>query len=262
VYETASLLNLDAVRLRAIGENLSNPPLPPDGQFPKVDADSMTAADQGFADLITDLLPRAQRLEGRLPYSDVAAFAHNRLADLDAMVAFLLAFGDHVRTLLRPPYAAFAELAEQPPADPAPERRDPRVHRDRLHDMRMPPYMRDSDATALSLTRRQYLQILALIDRLEQQARQAVAARAPAAAKEAAREALAAHAALLGALPGQQHAAFRLLAGAEAAAPAVAQPLPPVETPIRRRVATFLEARRRLAEGGAAAQPLAEVPPP
>jgi hypothetical protein len=36
-----------------------------------------------------------------------------------------------------------------------------------MHDMRMPPYMRDSDATALSLTHRQYHEILALIDRLE-----------------------------------------------------------------------------------------------
>jgi len=33
--------------------------------------------------------------------------------------------------------------------------------------MRMPPYMRDETASALSLTRRQYLEVLALIDALD-----------------------------------------------------------------------------------------------
>ena len=35
-----------------------------------------------------------------------------------------------------------------------------------MHDMRMPPYMRDSDATALSITRRQYDTIMGVADRL------------------------------------------------------------------------------------------------
>ena len=38
--------------------------------------------------------------------------------------------------------------------------------RDGLHDMRMPPYMRDSDAAPLSLTWRQYREVMALIDHL------------------------------------------------------------------------------------------------
>jgi hypothetical protein len=52
-------------------------------------------------------------------------------------------------------------------AKPNPALRDPRITRDVLHDMRMPPYMRDSDATPLSLTRRQYQFLMKVLKRLE-----------------------------------------------------------------------------------------------
>src|SRR2546423_881188 len=45
--------------------------------------------------------------------------------------------------------------------------RDPRNPRDGEHDMRMPPYMRDETSAALSLTRRQYDQIMNLADYLQ-----------------------------------------------------------------------------------------------
>ena len=53
------------------------------------------------------------------------------------------------------------------PAVLAPRERDPRVARDRRQDMRMPPYMRDSDGTALSLTWRQYHAVIDFIARVE-----------------------------------------------------------------------------------------------
>jgi hypothetical protein len=104
-----------------------------------------------------------------LPYADIAQAAHARLSELDDLMAFLRTSGERVRTLIRPPYGAFSALEENPAATatPNPQHRDPRINRDRAHDMRMPPYMRDSDASALSLTRRQYLQVQALLDHLD-----------------------------------------------------------------------------------------------
>jgi hypothetical protein len=51
------------------------------------------------------------------------------------------------------------------PIKPRPHQqfRDPRVERDGFHDMRMPPYMRDSDQNSLSITYRQYAAILELM---------------------------------------------------------------------------------------------------
>jgi hypothetical protein len=167
VYETVSLANLDATRRNAIVDNAANGV---DGftQPPRTDRQTMTPADAPYADLTTTLVqpPTAQ---APLPYADAAGTAHARLSELDDLVEFLRFNGDRVRQMLRRPYGAFRELAENPAASatPDPDRRDPRISRDRAHDMRMPPYMRDSDASALSLTRRQYLQIKALLDFLE-----------------------------------------------------------------------------------------------
>jgi hypothetical protein len=38
-----------------------------------------------------------------------------------------------------------------------------------MHDMRMPPYMRDSDDNPLSLTWRQYATLMQLVEQLERQ---------------------------------------------------------------------------------------------
>jgi hypothetical protein len=136
----------------------------------------MTARDKPFADdkLIDSLAPAAA---ARFPlrYAAAANSIHGPLTDLDQLLFFLASNRERVRQIIRPPWGAFPELSPTMPHETAPPRprRDPRVERDQMHDMRMPPYMRDSDATALSITRRQYDTIMAVANRL------ATAMRAP-----------------------------------------------------------------------------------
>jgi len=91
--------------------------------------------------------------------------------------------------MLRPAYGAFDDLAESVKStdSPAGTHRDPRTARDQAHDMRMPPYMRDETASALSLTRRQYVEVLRLIDALADRKATAAAATPEAAVAAAAR---------------------------------------------------------------------------
>ncbi len=166
VFETLSLLNLDANRAWAINDNALTSSLPGKSpNLPYIDRDTMTARDRPYADKVPDLISKPVAHD-RLPYSSVAAEVHGSLTDVEALTDFLRTFGVRVEQLLRPPYGAVSELSQPPASDPNPRFRDARIERDRLHDMRMPPYMRDSDATALSLTRRQYKHIMALVDRL------------------------------------------------------------------------------------------------
>jgi short subunit dehydrogenase-like uncharacterized protein len=180
----------------------------------------MTAHDKPYAELSasTDLTSGALT---PTPYADLVPLAHAQLGDLDTMVEFLRTFGHRVRKLLRPPYGAFKDLAERPGVTPATEHRDPRVARDATHDMRMPPYMRDCDATALSLLRRQYLEVLALVDYL--------AANTP-------------KAATLARVITDDHEAGKLMRLPE-------KPGTVVETPIRRRVRKFMETHSQPATG-------------
>jgi hypothetical protein len=55
-------------------------------------------------------------------------------------------------------------MAENPSSTPNPRFRDPRVLRDSMNDMRMPPYMRDACFYPLSLTRRQYVELLDFLE--------------------------------------------------------------------------------------------------
>jgi hypothetical protein len=168
VFETVSLFNLDALRSRAISENADR-----DGSrvagLPLTDEGSMTTKDKPFADdkLIDSVAPAAA---ARFPlrYAAAASSIHGPLTDLDQLLFFLTSNRDRVREIIRPPWGAFSELSPTTPHETAPPRarRDPRVERDQMHDMRMPPYMRDSDATALSITRRQYDTIMAVANRL------------------------------------------------------------------------------------------------
>jgi hypothetical protein len=162
--ETVSLADLDALRQNAIADNAANGV---DGftQPPRTDRQTMTAADAPYADLTAELVP-SPTPQAPLPYTDIAQVAHQRLAEQDDLLEFLRSNGDRVRQMLRPPYGYFRELAPNPAPDakPDPGHRDPRINRDRAHDMRMPPYMRDADASSLSVTHRQYLQLMALLD--------------------------------------------------------------------------------------------------
>jgi hypothetical protein len=165
VLETVSLVNLDSTRFHGIGENVSDPmPTNPEGvELPRIDDKSMTKDDVPYVDLVPALLEPAQESgnggrppRSRLAYSAVARAAHAPLSDVETLIWFLQSHRQHVERLIRPPFGRFKELAETPDEAPNPRYRDPRVARDALQDMRMPPYMRDSDETPLSLTHRQY----------------------------------------------------------------------------------------------------------
>jgi hypothetical protein len=174
--ETASLFNLDAVRARAIGNNGTNQKL---ANMPRTDGESMTGNDRVridgvdlFASLSADTfkdsseLAKASVEHHRLPLTELIERAHAQMSDLDVMVAKLREQALRVRHIVRPPYGRLGQLAKDPPASPDPSFRDPRVARDGLHDMRMPPFMRDSDASPLSLTHRQYDELMSLVSQL------------------------------------------------------------------------------------------------
>jgi hypothetical protein len=170
VWETASQINVDAERYRAVRwQPLQDPP-------PLTDLGSMTAADGDFV-RVARLMPRLPPEQAGVPsdlldYADNAATAHSRHASKYELISFLRTDPGHVRRLVRPPYGRFRQLQVTPAAAPNPEFRDPRRVRDTLHDMRMPPYLRDSDSTAMSLTWRQHRALMGLLDRFANEAGQ------------------------------------------------------------------------------------------
>lgn len=202
--EVAGLFNVDANRSRAIGTNDDLPQLP---NAARTDSGMMTAADKPFADLSTASLQSVPH--ARLPLTDLVQPAHGQLADLDSMVTKLREEADRIRLIVRPPYAYLRELPNPPATDPNPKYRDPRLTRDLQYDMRMPPFMRDSDATAMSLTHRQYDELMSLVALLEEK-----------------------HLHLL--------SSMKSVAGRADSESAVQE-----DTPIRRRVAEFLRSQNR-----------------
>lgn len=180
-FETASLFNLDALRTRAVDENLSYSPMPEDPILPHMDERSMTDMDRGikksdvgkkippYADLTGDLFsyrPASIREPG-LPYAAAAQFAHAKLCDIETLIDFLRSKADRVERLVRPPMGRFSELAGRKRKSTPQKFRDPRVDRDTYHDMRMPPYMRDSDQNPLSITHRQHDALMQFIGSLK-----------------------------------------------------------------------------------------------
>lgn len=187
VFETASLLNVDAIRRRALRDNSGSfaPGDPNTTAPPYIDNRSFTPADTGYADdRVRAVVPDAPA--GTMQFTPLVQLAHSPLAHDDELLAFLREQASRARRMLRPAYGAFDDYAAAVRATdaPSPDHRDPRIARDQAHDMRMPPYMRDETATALSLTRRQYREVLALIDALD--ARHGVKAFAATAADHAA----------------------------------------------------------------------------
>ena len=172
-FETASNYNLDAMRERALAENTS------EGsenlaKLPQIDDRSMTAADKGYADRTSDLFPYPPSKDSipqfRLPYTAAAQYAHAALCDVETLIDVLRSRGDLVKNLIRPPFGRFAQLRKKPGSAPNAEFRDARVDRDTMHDMRMPPYMRDSDLNPLSITFRQYHALIRYIENLQERA--------------------------------------------------------------------------------------------
>ena len=77
-----------------------------------------------------------------------------------------------VMQMIRPPYARFQELSSRPDSSASVTRlRDARNPRDNAQDMRMPPYMRNETAESLSVTRRQYDEIVKLLEYLSKDER-------------------------------------------------------------------------------------------
>ncbi|MEN3350173.1 MAG: hypothetical protein V7632_3808 [Bradyrhizobium sp.] len=163
VFETATLMNLDAERYKAIMVNINDPPPPNYPGLPQIDKRMMTKDDVPYVDLVPVELGSdevKQESDGvpfrPLPYSDVAKVAHAPLTDQISLLDFLRTRKDHVERLVRPPYGRFWQFESAPGKVPDPKFRDSRVSRDGLHDMRMPPFMRDSDENPLALTWRDY----------------------------------------------------------------------------------------------------------
>jgi hypothetical protein len=169
VFEVASGVNLAAIRNHGILENSGSNVLNPN-DLPQYDLRTMTKQDTPFAKLSAELSPPTVSPDGGSTnpelYASLAALAHARLSDVETLLDFLASDLPRVRQMLRPPFGRFSELPERPPESPNRAFRDPRVPRDSMQDMRMPPYLRDSDETSLSLTHRQYQLVLAFARQL------------------------------------------------------------------------------------------------
>lgn len=178
VFETAASLNLDQARTEALQDNqaLGAPPAPPAMTLPQTGGASMTEADAPYVDRTPDLTlsqPPGDYMISvrgdRLSYSQAVPFVHSQLMEEAVLIDFLRRRHAHVRQLLRPAFGLITEWHDQPLPPPDPRFRDPRVPRDLMHDMRMPPYMRDAYYVPLSLTRRQYHMMIDFLDLLAQQ---------------------------------------------------------------------------------------------
>jgi hypothetical protein len=183
-YETASLINLDAIRTRGIIENIGEVgrkyPNPPHINYASMTAGDKVPDKPYYSSMTAQLFeePPAPNAPAQppihpnvdpVPYSTTARFVHGPLCDIDALLDALALDYDRIKRLIRPPFGRLRNLAS--PRASVHEFRDPRKERDGLHDMRMPPYMRDSDQNSLSITFRQYNALLALMG-LEKSGRQ------------------------------------------------------------------------------------------
>ena len=184
VFETASAMNLDAARTEALQDNISGTGSAPPPNYsgggaagptplPRVDGASMTRDDTPFADRMPDLTPGqghsvySTSVRGdRLSFTEAVAHVHGQLMDEAVLIDFLRRKAAHVKRLLRPPFGLLGEWDVVPGDVPHADFRDPRVPRDLMHDMRMPPYMRDAYYVPLSLTRRQYRMMVDFLDLL------------------------------------------------------------------------------------------------
>jgi hypothetical protein len=174
--ETASIVNVDRQRANAIQTN--DPP--PPNTFPFADANTLTPADKLTAkgpELLSnfgrDILKDPGYAPGDpepLPRSELAQLQHEQMADPEYLVWFFRERPERLREIVRPPFAKFRDLKKvfAGPASPY-DKRDPRDGACQIFDMRMPPYMKDSDYKALSLTRRQYDQLLEYVNAVKKQ---------------------------------------------------------------------------------------------
>ena len=182
IFETASLFNLDMQRAWGTSVNAYRLSINDvtsddwdDHTAPRIGPNTMTAVDTPFADKTPALIPdQAASVfseplgSSGLPYTEIVDMIHRSLADETALESFLRRRPDRVRELIRPPLARLIDLPERPGVSNDTTVRDPRTLRDRLYDMRMPPFMRDTMGYPLALTHRQYETLLQVLDALEQ----------------------------------------------------------------------------------------------
>lgn len=161
IFDTASMVNVEALRRHAIEENEWDPPRKNFPYLPAIDDDTMTDKDAGFVKRV-HVTPDTP--DDRLERVEIARRAHGALCDVDQLIDVLRTQSAMVKRLIRPPFGRFKQFHEVPSPEPSAHFRDPRVVRDSLHDMRMPPYMRDSDETPLSITYRQYQMLFRYLD--------------------------------------------------------------------------------------------------
>jgi Ferritin-like len=168
-FEAASLTNLDATRARALQENRNRLARRLGGEgrdLPKTRDESMMAGDTPYVDKTPILAPQAPSRytdgtrHAQLPYTETVASVHGPLKNEAVFLDFIQRRGDFIKKIVRPPFGTVTQLPQKPPADANDNFRDPRVFRDQLHDMRMPPYMRDANLQPLSLGRRQYNELM------------------------------------------------------------------------------------------------------
>ena len=180
VFESAASLNLDQARTEGLQDNAAKTAATGASEaLPATGPTSMTRDDKPWVDRVPDLMPGQQASVfsttssrgDSLPFTEVVPFVHSQLMDETILIDFLRRRHMHVRRLLRPPFGLIGEWADEPGPDPNPAFRDPRVLRDVLHDMRMPPYMRDAYYVPLSLTRRQYQMMIGFLDLLAEEGR-------------------------------------------------------------------------------------------
>ena len=181
-FETASLFNLDAMRTRAITRTSYSSLARTIKSCRRWTDRSMTAKDRG---LKPDELERKSRLtptrlricfpirrakSGPVPAAlfrgrTVRARQAVRRRDADRFPQRQRGPGEEAGAAAVWPVSG--ACAKSPRTNPTASFRDPRVDRDTYHDMRMPPYMRDSDQNPLSITHRQYDELMQLIECLK-----------------------------------------------------------------------------------------------
>jgi hypothetical protein len=167
VWEVADMVNLDAIRFRAL---IDNAYLSYGGSTrPLTDQGSMRPQDRPYADDDIEAKIPTEGFPPGLPFTGLVPEAHDQLAEEDELLSFFLNQAERLQQMVRPAYGKFAALDPAAGSDSEPNVafRDPRITRDLMHDMRMPPYMRDEMGTALGLTRRQYEELIRYVEYLQ-----------------------------------------------------------------------------------------------
>jgi hypothetical protein len=134
--------------------------------FPKINYETMTVEDRilenkkllSYDAEVNTLPPAGDEADGApaLPRSEYAKIRHDQLSEPELLLRFLLENRERAREIIRPPFARASELKAAGDLQKPLELRDPRFRRSYAFDMRMPPYMRDADYSALSITRLQW----------------------------------------------------------------------------------------------------------